>query len=615
MEVMRRISRVKLAWAMVFCSMVVSLVPQVVFAATPAYAGVQVLVSGNGKLSMKPGETKEVMIGLQNSGSKTWTNDGTRFVSLYTYGPKYRNSVFADLSWVKAMQPAKLSEKSVRPNDVGHIKFKLKAPQKEGTYSETFQAAAENISWIAGSQFTLTIVVAKDAPQEKTVPTATITPPSTGLSALVLLRSAKQVVAAGGESVSYTVGIKNTGSTTWLTRELRLPDIVAASTDTQTWHTSWLAANRLVANGIGEVLPGGIDFFTFAFSAPRTAGLHTVRYTLAANNTVVPEFYLDIPVEVTSNAPQIIDAPFSTPTPTSEVPVENLIDEPMLRVGVLIVDDETSWQVVVSCRGSWQLQDINGALLGEMNAGEAATAFYKQGKYWFNRGKGLETSTYALRFVPTEENAVCTVENFDRVRTRNADFADNTFRNILELRYNSAKDRTWLINELPMEQYLYGLGETSNISHMEYQKALVTAARTYAFYHWERGTKRGPEFFHITGYADDQVYRGYGHEERSPRIVQSVKDTRGAVVTYDGKTALTPYFSRSDGRTRDWSEVWYGNVPWLKSVPAPCDVGRTLWGHGVGMSALEALCQANNGKNWKDILTYFYQNVSLMKRW
>ena len=217
--------------------------------------------------------------------------------------------------------------------------------------------------------------------------------------------------------------------------------------------------------------------------------------------------------------------------------------------------------------------------------------------------------------MPTEENAVCTVENFDRVRTRNADFADNTFRNILELRYNSAKDRTWLINELPMEQYLYGLRETSNISHMEYQKALVTAARTYAFYHWERGTKRGPEFFHITGYADDQVYRGYGHEERSPRIVQSVKDTRGAVVTYDGKTALTPYFSRSDGRTRDWSEVWYGNVPWLKSVPAPCDVGRTLWGHGVGMSALEALCQANNGKNWKDILTYFYQNVSLMKRW
>ncbi len=606
MEAFQRVWRTGIVWAAALFSIGSLFAPAIATAAsTQAYASVPVLISGNGKLLMKPGETKEVLIGLQNTGTKTWSSSGAGFVSVYTYDPKYRKSAFADPSWYKASQPAKLSEATVRPNDVGHVKFKLKAPEKEGTYAETFQWAAENIAWIPGSKFTLNILVAQSPPPESSTPS--------GLSAMVLLRSEKQITAAGGASVSYTVGIKNTGSTTWLTRELRLPDISAAAAGNETWNSTWLTKNRLVANASGEVKPGSMDFFTFSFTAPRTAGSHTVRYILAANDTVVPDFYLDIPVEVTSNAPFVYEAPVTVPA--DQIPVGNLIEEPIIRVGVLIVDEETSWQVVISCRSAWQLKDINGALLGELEPGQAVTAFYKNGKYWFNRGKELESSTYALRFVPNEANSVCRVDNFDRRRTRDTDYPDNTFRNILELRYNQTKNRTWLINELPMEYYLYGLGETSDVSHMEYQKALVVAARTYALYHWERGTKRASEFFHVTGYADDQVYRGYGHEERSPRIVQAVVDTRGVSVTYEGRTALTPYFSRSDGRTRDWSEVWGGEVAWLKSVSTPCDVGRTLWGHGVGMSATEALCQANNGKGWQDIITYFYRNVSLMKRW
>jgi peptidoglycan hydrolase-like amidase len=53
-------------------------------------------------------------------------------------------------------------------------------------------------------------------------------------------------------------------------------------------------------------------------------------------------------------------------------------------------------------------------------------------------------------------------------------------------------------------------------------------------------------------------------------------------------------------------------------VPAPCDKqkGRKLWGHGVGMSATEALCMADEkGKNWEEILKYFYKDIELKKRW
>jgi len=188
---------------------------------------------------------------------------------------------------------------------------------------------------------------------------------------------------------------------------------------------------------------------------------------------------------------------------------------------------------------------------------------------------------------------------------------------------NKIKRRTFdffgrYIAKLPIEDYLAGLAETSNSSHPEYQKALVTAARTFAYYHVDRNSKRAKEFFTISAYADDQVYNGYEHEARSPTIAKAVRDTRGSIVTYNGEYALTPYYSRSDGRTRAWSEVWGGDVAWLKSVPAACDArkGRQLWGHGVGMSATEALCMAEEeGKTWDQILKYFYTGVELTRKW
>ncbi|MBI4713774.1 hypothetical protein HY771_01125 [Candidatus Uhrbacteria bacterium] len=325
---------------------------------------------------------------------------------------------------------------------------------------------------------------------------------------------------------------------------------------------------------------------------------------------------IDIPVEVTTGAPEALE---SQVTVDQDATVStNLISEPIIRVGVLIVDEETDWTVEISCNTDWELRGGNGALFGELASNQMVRAFYKNQRYYFNRGKGIEQTNEYLRFVPKNSDGVCTVQNFDRRRTRKAGFADNQFRDVLELRYNSAKDRTWLINELPIDEYLYGLAETSNTSHQEYKKALVTVARTYALYHWERATKHASEFFHLNSTADDQVYNGYEYETRNPLIRQAVEDTGGITVNYNNATALTPYFSRSDGRTRDWSEVWGGQVEWLKSVQTPCDKrkGRRLWGHGVGMSATEALCMAEeSGKNWEEILNYFYKGVALIKRW
>ncbi|MFA6132090.1 MAG: SpoIID/LytB domain-containing protein [Patescibacteria group bacterium] len=573
-------------------------------------------VSATGQLTMKPGESKKVSFGFQNIGTAAWTNTGTNFVSVYTYEPKYRSSVFFDSFWVAKDQPVKLLESKVGIKEVGHITFTLKAPTTVGTYKETFALAAEDKAWIPGGQFTITITVANEV-----VSSSIVTPkPSegglsssdtNGYAAVLLLKSIKKTIQVkGGEVITFTAGIKNSGTKTWTSRSIKLPDVSVASSVSYK-DSSWVDSKTAITKTDGSVAPGAMDLITFNFKAPVKKGSYVVKFALAADEvSSVPGGEIEIPIEVTSNAANAI-----TSEETNDVDqTENLIAEPVLRVGVLIVDEETDNEVIITCESDFVLKDGNGALLAEVEEGRKVEAFYKKGKYWFDRGNGLESTSFYIRFIPNEANAVCTVTNFDRRESRNAAHADNQFRNVLEIRYNEPNDRVWLINELPMEYYLRGLGETSNDSNLEFQKALLTAARTYALYHFERATKHASEFFHVDAYAD-QVYYGYGQEARTPRITQAVEETRGQTVTYDGKTAITPYFSRSDGRTRSWNEVWGGTVAWCLTVKTPHDAGKTLWGHGVGMSASEALAMGKAGSGWDEIIKYFYTGIEIEKKW
>ncbi len=581
------------------------------FCISPAFAAplkgfeATVVTVPKADLVMEPGSTQSVTMSFKNIGTMTWKKSGKSYVSLYTFAPKYRASIFRADNWADYTQAAVLKDVSVKPKKVGTMTLTLKAPIKEGDYKETFKLAAEDTTWIPGSEITFTIHV-----QEK----AKVKPVETPLSAMLLLRSSKTVVSEAGQPIAFGVGIKNTGTATWKTRSIKPMQLAIASNASDLLA---IAPTNVTIKSQGDVTPGGLDLINFTFNAPATAGSYTVRYQLAVDDVVVPDFFIDIPLEVTNGSPDALVSPVVVNP--DEIPASQTISEPTLRIGVLIVDEELSNQVQISCDSPWNLVDEEGGLLANItDPTQIVEAFYKNKRYYFNRGQGLEQTYKYLRFVPVNKDAVCTVNNFDRRITRNSAFPGNQWRNILELRHNDTKDRTWLINELPMESYLAGLGETSDGSPHEFKKALVTVARTYAIYNWERATKHASEFFHMTAYADDQVYNGYNYEVRNPDIGVAAQETRGVTVNFQNATALTPYFSRSDGRTRDWSEVWGGSVAWLKSVPTPCDARnhRTLWGHGVGMSATEALCMAQEqGSTWKQIISYFYQGVDLQKRW
>lgn len=576
-------------------------------ASAAALAAMRVTTTGSGTLTMAPGEVKPVVVTFQNAGTSTWKNDGAGYISLYTHGPKYRKSSFDPGTWLSPTQVKRMRETAVAPGSVATIAFDLHAPTSTGTFAETFALASESVAWIDGGEFTLNITVKQ--------PTTTSTSSETSSakaapSAHLSLVSANQLSLKAGKSAMLTAGFTNTGTTAWMTHGLIAPD-VSMATGTSFAHSSW--KGNILTTGTGTIKPGATAYLTFAVTAPSTNGTHTTKFQLTANGEAVDDAFVEIPVEVTEGARSVLNAPMNDAG--EEADEVMYIDEPTMRVGVLIVDEETDNQVVItSSESDFEVRDLAGNVLAQMQQGEEVTAYFDGTRYIFDRGEGAERSSAGLRFVPTKENAVMTVANFDRRVTRGSSFADNTFRNILELRHNDVKDRVWLINELKMEIYLRGLAETSNVSPMEYQKSLMTAARTYAFYHFTRNTKHDGEYYHVDAWLD-QVYKGYGQESRAPRITEAVEATRGRIVTYEGQTAITPYFSRSDGRTRSWNEVWYGDVPWAVGVSVPCDEGKTLWGHGVGMSASGALCMANQGQTWDQILKHFYTGIDLDKKW
>jgi stage II sporulation protein D len=124
------------------------------------------------------------------------------------------------------------------------------------------------------------------------------------------------------------------------------------------------------------------------------------------------------------------------------------------------------------------------------------------------------------------------------------------------------------VNAVPMEAYLPGVvpSEMPSSWPAEALKAQAVAARSYAL-----ATRKpsGP----FDAYADvrSQVYGGIDAEH--PATSAAVQATAREIVLYQGKVAITYFFSTSGGKTADVTEVWPGSqpVPYLVSVPDPYD--------------------------------------------
>ncbi len=193
---------------------------------------------------------------------------------------------------------------------------------------------------------------------------------------------------------------------------------------------------------------------------------------------------------------------------------------------------------------------------------------------------------------------------------------ENQFRGVLECRV--LDDRLVLINELPLDDYLLGLGEEPDTQAYEKQRAFAVAARTYAAWYLDPSHPKfpGKPYHGSDSPAEFQKYLGATFEAKNPHWVRAVTTTANTVLKVGDKIIKPPFFSADAGRTLSPAEAGWKNFPFAEvfaSKDDPWCVGQTPAGHGVGMSGCGATGQANDGRTAEQILQYYYPGTSLVQ--
>ena len=211
------------------------------------------------------------------------------------------------------------------------------------------------------------------------------------------------------------------------------------------------------------------------------------------------------------------------------------------------------------------------------------------------------------------------------------------YRGKIKLKYNSTDGNIWVINTLPMEQYVWGMGETTGTGPIEHTKVMTTIFRNYGYWYKEYATKYLPYGFTIRSDSGSQIYRGYDWDVKYPNIRKAADKTKGIIIKYDDEVALTPYCSWSDGYTRRYEDGHWGGYkdisdykgkaskiyPWLDSVKDPYGKHpsystKTLANSGNHMVGLIANGSVKlDGDSYKKtndwILKYYYDDIVLKK--
>jgi stage II sporulation protein D len=120
------------------------------------------------------------------------------------------------------------------------------------------------------------------------------------------------------------------------------------------------------------------------------------------------------------------------------------------------------------------------------------------------------------------------------------------------------------VNLVDIEEYLYGVVPREMPPNWpeEALKAQAVVSRTFARYQMTANAARE---FDISASTASQVYGGITAEtERTRRAVDA---TRGRILTFNGRPALTYFHANSGGMTEDARNVWRVAIPYLQSIP------------------------------------------------
>jgi stage II sporulation protein D len=127
----------------------------------------------------------------------------------------------------------------------------------------------------------------------------------------------------------------------------------------------------------------------------------------------------------------------------------------------------------------------------------------------------------------------------------------------------TSQGRINAVNLVDIEEYLYGVVPKEMPPNWpeEALKAQAVVSRTFARYQMTANAARE---YDISASTASQVYGGISAETEKTR--RAVDATRGRILTFKGRPALTYFHANSGGMTEDARNVWRVAIPYLQSV-------------------------------------------------
>ena len=520
---------------------------------------------------LRPGETTRAEITLKNKSNFTWYQNGDNRVTLGAVDPKGRTSLFFDEDSTEA---GILKEKKVEVGETGTFIMNFTAPSEDGVFNESFMPVAKSEIWLDGEEINFEMQVINK--QYKAL----------------LTDQSEEEYFEQGETKEIWFELKNIGTETWKEKGKNkfstavIKNIALEVTDTK-------ISKKIIQPGSSVKLKTSI-------TAPNEDGMYYSYFIPRVNNKKL--FEKPIKYVVTVGEETALGLSTDSTTRAGNLQKENN------DIRILISDAE-GYKHTISADSSFSVY-ADGKKLYTFPKNSEVNVTHSYNKYHLTSDDFSFDSTVYYQFVPNN-GGIMEVVNYENRPAWNEDYNDNRFRGTIEVR--KVDDELVVINELPIEDYLRGLGELGPDDPVEKHKAIMVAARTYAKYYTDLDEKFPGKPYHLDDDpAISQKYNGYSMEMRSSYTVNAAEETYGEVVTYDGELIKTPYFSQSDGRTRSAEEVFgWTHTPYLQSVDDPYCEGLEMRGHGVGLSGCGSKGAAENGKTYLEILKYYYLGVEI----
>lgn len=568
-------------------------------AATSNYKAINLNSSSATNISVKKGENFTVTLKFKNDSIYVWRQAGTNIMTLNVKGNK--TSIFKNSYIV-----GNLSESIVKKGGTGTFKFTLKAPSKTGIYTETYQMYVKSFGeFVKGSEIKITVNVtdanvSSTTSSDKEVKLEDINYVIADKAFEILDKKTNQVVVNVPAQEKINIYF-NQNTKQYIIAKNGL--IIATLNNEVTIN------NKNSAN---------IDFGSKKYTSTKIV-LNSSFDTVKTDTIVCASTGCD-------TSQQAIQAPISdiatntnTSVTSSSYAIRNytyasIPSEYKIRVGI---EHDIFPATFISTAGM-NIYTGNGDFIIPVAQGEQIVVNYdKVTKLYSVTKNGVllkETPNYIKLQNNDMTNGILTIVNLEKRPYWNSTINFNAYRGDLEVRYNSSYDKTWVINELNIEDYLKGMGESSNSSSYEYLKTMAVTERTYASYQYLSNANY-KQYFNVFSDEYDQVYDGYNRETRQPNVVSAVNETRGIVIVYNNEMIKAFYSANAGGKTRTLSETWGGaDVPYLKAVVDTYTTNDTRFGHGVGLSQVGAMRMISNNKvDYIKVLKYYYTNVDLVK--